>query len=57
VRDERVEKRERVATVYHLVPRASAEAYRRAIDRAAAAARLQVIVSGPWPAYAFVDAS
>jgi hypothetical protein len=55
VRDERIEKRERVATVYHLVPRASAASYRRAIERAAADASLTLVVSGPWPAYAFVD--
>jgi hypothetical protein len=55
VRDERVEKRARVTTVYHLVPRASADAYRRAIDRATAAIDLQVVVSGPAPAYAFAE--
>lgn len=53
VRDERVEKRGSVATVYHLVPRASADAYRARAERAAAAAGLQVIVTGPWPPYAF----
>jgi hypothetical protein len=55
VRDERIEKRQRIATVFHLVPRRSADAYRRAIERAAPAAGLQMIVSGPWPVYAFVD--
>lgn len=53
IRDERVEKRAGVATVYHLVPRGSVVAYRRAVERAAAAAGLQIIVSGPWPPYAF----
>jgi hypothetical protein len=56
VRDERVEKRGRLATVYHLVPRASAPAYRRALERAADAAGVRVIVSGPWPPYAFTTA-
>jgi hypothetical protein len=53
VRDERVEKRAGIATVYHLVPRASVSRYRDAVTRAAAAAGLQVIVTGPWAPYAF----
>jgi hypothetical protein len=52
VRDERVDK-SGVVTVYHLVPRASVEAYRRALERAAAASGVRVLVSGPHPAYAF----
>ncbi len=53
VRDERVEKRGRLASVYHLVPRGSAPAYRRAMEAAAAAAGHRGVVSGPWPPYAF----
>jgi hypothetical protein len=53
VRDERVEHRGGVSSVYHLVPRASADAYRRAVQRSAAASGLTAIVSGPWPPYAF----
>ena len=53
VREEQVEKRDEVASVYHLVPRASVGAYRRAIERAAAGSRLRMIVSGPHPPYAF----
>jgi hypothetical protein len=53
VRDERVEHRAAVSSVYHLIPRASTEAYRRALQTSAAAAGLHVIVSGPWPPYAF----
>ena len=53
VRAERVEHRAAVSSVYHLIPRASAEAYRRAVQAAADAAGLRVIVSGPWPPYAF----
>jgi hypothetical protein len=55
VRDERVERRDSVATVYHLIPRGSATAYRAALDRAAAAAGRRVIVSGPWAPYAFAS--
>jgi hypothetical protein len=55
VKDERVEKRGSVATVYHLVPRGSAETYRRALTRRAAAEGIRVVTSGPWPPYAFAD--
>jgi hypothetical protein len=55
VREERVERRDRVATVYHLIPRRSATAYREAVGRAAAAAGTRLIVSGPWAPYAFAS--
>lgn len=55
VRDERVERRERIATVYHLIPRGSAEAYRRAVIRRANTVGLTTIVSGPFPPYAFTE--
>ena len=53
VRDERVEHRAGVSTVYHLVPRASAAAYRQAAQTSAASSGIAAIVSGPWPPYAF----
>lgn len=53
VRDERVERQGSVSTVYHLIPRGSAERYRKALEQAAAAAGVPAIVSGPWPPYAF----
>ncbi len=53
VRDERVEHRDGVSTIYHLVPRASSERYRQALQAAAAAAALPAVVTGPWPPYAF----
>jgi gas vesicle protein GvpL/GvpF len=55
VRAERVEKRGRVATIYHLVPRGSADRYRAALERAAGAASVRMLVSGPWPPYAFAE--
>jgi len=55
VRAERVEQRGGIATVYHLVPRGSVEAYRRALDEEAREAGVRLMVSGPWPAYAFAD--
>jgi hypothetical protein len=56
VRGERRERHERpplVASVYHLVPRESLEAYRAAVASAAEEAGLRVSTSGPWPPYAF----
>jgi hypothetical protein len=56
VRSERVEPRARgplAGSIYHLVPRGAAPAYRTAVERAARAANLTVVVSGPWPPYAF----
>ena len=53
VREERVEPWKGGTTVYHLIPRGSVTAYRRTIERAAAAAGLRVVVTGPHPPYAF----
>jgi gas vesicle protein GvpL/GvpF len=53
VRDERVDRRAGVSSIYHLIPRSSAGAYRRAVHASAASAGLQLTVSGPWPPYAF----
>jgi len=55
VRDERVERRGGVSSVYHLIPRSSTVAYRRAVRTAAASSGLRLLVSGPWPPYAFAD--
>ena len=55
VRDARVERRGTVATVYHLIPRAAAGRYAAAIDAAAAAEGVRLLVSGPWPPHAFGD--
>lgn len=52
VRDERVEARAGVLTVYHLIPRASADAYRNAAHRAFASGFVPE-VGGPYPAFAF----
>ena len=55
VREERMEKRGDVASIYHLIPAGSAPRYRAALDAAAREAGVRVIVSGPWPPYAFAD--
>jgi len=55
VRDQRVDRRGNIATVYHLIPRAAAARYASAIENAAAAEGVRVVVSGPWPAHAFAD--
>jgi hypothetical protein len=53
VRDERVEQRASVASIYHLIPRSSVSAYRAALDRAAHDAGMRLVVTGPFPPYAF----
>jgi hypothetical protein len=50
-----VEKRGGVASIYHLVPRGSADRYESAIEEAARNAGVRMILSGPWPPYAFAD--
>ena len=55
VKEERVEKRAGVATVNHLIPRSSVGAYRSAVERAAERAGLRVIITGPFPPYAFAE--
>jgi Gas vesicle synthesis protein GvpL/GvpF len=60
VRAERTERHKAgrlVGTIYHLVPLTAARPYRAAIQRAASAASLTVVVSGPWPPYAFAEAA
>jgi hypothetical protein len=42
-------------SLYHLIPRGAVSAYRRALERAATAAQLTTVISGPWPAYAFAE--
>jgi len=42
-----------LASVYHLVPRESLDAYQAAVTTAARNAGLRVTTSGPWPPYAF----
>ena len=55
IRGERVERRNRVTTMYHLVPRGAAERYRRAIEDVALPDGQRVHVSGPFPPFAFAD--
>lgn len=55
VKEERVEKRGAVASIYHLVPRRSVDVYRRALKHAARDAGVRLVLSGPWPPYAFTD--
>ena len=55
VKEERMQKEGRVATMYHLVPRAAVERYRKTMARAAEQAGVHAIVSGPWPPYAFAE--
>jgi hypothetical protein len=42
-----------ILTAYHLIPRGAAATYRRLLRRHAAALPGRVVLSGPWPPYAF----
>ena len=53
IRDERVDRRTGVTSIYHLIPRSSVDAYRRTLHAAAKASAVRLVVSGPWPPYAF----
>jgi hypothetical protein len=53
IKAEVVDERQDVVSVYHLVPRAAAESYRRAVEAGAFNAELQV--TGPFPPFAFAD--
>ena len=55
IKDERVEKRGGVVTINHLVPRGAALRYRDAVERAARDNEVRLIVTGPFPPYAFAD--
>jgi hypothetical protein len=58
VRAERTERHDRgrlAGSMYHLIPRGAPAAYRSALQRAALASDLTIVVSGPWPPYAFAD--
>ena len=53
VKAEVIEERNGVVSVYHLVPRAAAASYRRAVEAATLATPPRV--TGPFPPFAFVD--
>ena len=55
MRDERIETRDRIASVYHLIPRGAAEAYQSAAVRRANEVGLRATISGPFPPYAFTE--
>ena len=53
VRDERIERRDRIVTVYHLIPRGAASSYHRAMVERTERSGLRAVVTGPYPPYAF----
>jgi hypothetical protein len=53
VRAEKIERRAGIASVHHLVPRGCVAAYARAMHRTAEAAGVRMILTGPFPPYAF----
>ena len=55
VKAERVQPQGPVISVYHLVPRTAATAYRQVIEGAGVPG-VRLMVSGPFPPFAFVDA-
>ena len=55
VRDERIELTDGIASVYHLVPRTSVNAYARAVHLALDRAGMRAVLSGPFPPYAFTS--
>jgi hypothetical protein len=55
VRDEHVDQSQGVASVYHLVGRRAVNAYLRAAEAAIGDSGLRVVLSGPFPPYAFTS--
>jgi hypothetical protein len=53
IKDQQVERRGGIVTIHHLVPRAAASKYRAAVERSAHEHGMRLIVTGPWPPYAF----
>ena len=56
VRDERASSAAGIVSIYHLIPRHAAEAYRRAVAEAAVDRGVALVVSGPFPPFAFATA-
>jgi hypothetical protein len=55
-RIERADRKDLLATVYHLVSRADSRTYRAALSKSLLSIRsVTVTTTGPWPAYAFAD--
>jgi hypothetical protein len=53
IMEERIERRDNIVSIYHLVPRRSAAVYARRANAAMADAGVRGVVSGPFPPYAF----
>jgi len=53
VRAEKIERRAGIASVHHLVPRGCVAAYARAMHRTAEAEGVRMMLTGPFPPYAF----
>lgn len=53
VRAEKIERRAGIASVHHLVPRGCVAAYALAMHRTAEAAGVRMMLTGPFPPYAF----
>ena len=55
IHDERVERAAGITSVYHLIPRRAVNRYRRAAAAAIDAGGQRVVLSGPFPPYAFAS--
>ena len=55
IKESRTERNGDVVTINHLIPRAATERYRAALERAAAENHVRLMLSGPWPPFAFAD--
>jgi len=55
IRDERVERAKAITSVYHLIPRRAVTPYRRAAAAAIDDSGQRVVLSGPFPPYAFAS--
>ena len=55
IKEARVERSGDVVTINHLVPRTAVERYRAGVERAAAENNVRLMLTGPWPPFAFAE--
>ena len=55
IKDARVDRSGDVVTINHLIPRTAVERYRAGVERAAAEHDVRLMLTGPWPPFAFAD--
>jgi hypothetical protein len=55
IRESRVERSGDVVTIAHLIPRTAVKRYRAGVERAATENNVRLMLTGPWPPFAFAD--